>query len=78
MVFWNAITNFITQTIPWFDGILASIIIILIKAFALIIPLMLMVAYFTYAERKVIGYMQLRLGLTEWGQKVGFSQLLML
>ncbi|MDC0447047.1 NADH-quinone oxidoreductase subunit NuoH [Gammaproteobacteria bacterium] len=69
MVFWNAITNFITQTIPWFDGILASIIIILIKAFALIIPLMLMVAYFTYAERKVIGYMQLRLGPNRVGPK---------
>ncbi len=69
MDFWNAITNFITQTIPWFDGILASIIIILIKAFALIIPLMLMVAYFTYAERKVIGYMQLRLGPNRVGPK---------
>jgi NADH-quinone oxidoreductase subunit H len=69
MIFWNAITNFITQTIPWFDGILASIIIILIKAFALIIPLMLMVAYFTYAERKVIGYMQLRLGPNRVGPK---------
>jgi len=69
MGFWNAITNFITQTIPWFDGILASIIIILIKAFALIIPLMLMVAYFTYAERKVIGYMQLRLGPNRVGPK---------
>jgi len=69
MVFWNAIANFITQTIPWFDGILASIIIILIKAFALIIPLMLMVAYFTYAERKVIGYMQLRLGPNRVGPK---------
>jgi NADH-quinone oxidoreductase subunit H len=69
MDFWDAITNFITQTIPWFDGILASIIIILIKAFALIIPLMLMVAYFTYAERKVIGYMQLRLGPNRVGPK---------
>ena len=69
MSFWNAFTNFITQTIPWFDGILASIIIILIKAFALIIPLMLMVAYFTYAERKVIGYMQLRLGPNRVGPK---------
>jgi len=69
MGFWNSITNFISQTIPWFDGILASIIIILIKAFALIIPLMLMVAYFTYAERKVIGYMQLRLGPNRVGPK---------
>ena len=69
MSFWNAFTNFITQTIPWFDGIIASIIIILIKAFALIIPLMLMVAYFTYAERKVIGYMQLRLVPNRVGPK---------
>ncbi len=34
----------------------------LAKILALVIPLMLCVAYLTYAERKVIGYMQVRIG----------------
>ena len=34
----------------------------LVKIFAIIAPLMLCVAYLTYAERKVIGYMQVRVG----------------
>ncbi len=34
----------------------------LVKIFAIIVPLMLCVAYLTYAERKVIGYMQVRMG----------------
>jgi NADH-quinone oxidoreductase subunit H len=44
---WSAI-----QTVAW----------TLLKIFALIVPLMLGVAYLTYAERKVIGYMQVRIG----------------
>jgi NADH-quinone oxidoreductase subunit H len=35
---------------------------ILLKIFAIVLPLMGMVAYYTYAERKVIGYMQVRIG----------------
>ena len=34
----------------------------LIKILAIVVPLMLGVAYLTYAERKVIGYMQVRIG----------------
>src|SRR5512135_1697355 len=40
----------------------------LVKIVAIIAPLMLGVAYLTYAERKVIGYMQVRLG----PNRVGF------
>jgi NADH-quinone oxidoreductase subunit H len=41
---------------------LLPLIIILIKIFAIIIPLLGIVAYLTMAERKVIGYMQSRIG----------------
>lgn len=34
----------------------------LIKIMAVVVPLMLAVAYLTYAERKVIGWMQVRIG----------------
>ncbi len=44
----------------------------LIKILAVVVPLMLGVAYLTYAERKVIGWMQVRIG----PNRVGFQGLL--
>ncbi|MEZ5613950.1 MAG: NADH-quinone oxidoreductase subunit H, partial [Rhodocyclaceae bacterium] len=35
---------------------------VLMRIVAIIVPLMLCVAYLTYAERKVIGFMQVRIG----------------
>lgn len=46
----------------YFGVELALFVWTLIKIIAIVLPLTLCVAYLTYAERKVIGYMQLRLG----------------
>ena len=39
-----------------------TVLIIILKIVAILIPLLLAVAYFTYAERRIIGSMQSRIG----------------
>ncbi|MEM9384587.1 MAG: NADH-quinone oxidoreductase subunit NuoH [Pseudomonadota bacterium] len=51
---------------------LLDVVLILVKIGVILVPLILSVAYLTYAERKVIGHMQARLGPT----RVGFRGLL--
>jgi NADH-quinone oxidoreductase subunit H len=46
-----------------------TIILINLKIFAIVIPLMLAVAYLTFAERKVISYVQVRIGPNRVGPR---------
>jgi NADH-quinone oxidoreductase subunit H len=48
---------------------LLTVIIILLKIIVLLVPLLVGVAYLTFAERKIIGYMQIRLGPNRVGPK---------
>ncbi|MDH5432852.1 MAG: NADH-quinone oxidoreductase subunit NuoH [Gammaproteobacteria bacterium] len=52
---------------------LETVFWILLKIVAILLPLVLAVAYTTYAERKIIGYMQLRLGPNRVGPKGWFQ-----
>lgn len=47
--------------LEWLAPVL-PLIIVLAKILAIVLPLLIVVAYVTYAERKVIGYIQVRLG----------------
>jgi NADH-quinone oxidoreductase subunit H len=48
---------------------LRTVVVIVLKITAILIPLMTAVAYTTFAERKIIGYMQIRLGPNRVGPK---------
>jgi len=56
----------------WLDQLL-YMVILLLKIIAIVVPLILAVAYYTYFERKVIGYMQIRRGPNRIGP-LGLAQ----
>jgi NADH-quinone oxidoreductase subunit H len=58
------------QNLDW--AAIQTVVWTLIKIMAIVVPLMLGVAYLTYAERKIIGWMQVRIG----PNRVGFQGLL--
>ncbi len=62
----ETLTTFLNGFLP--EG-LTTLIIILLKIIAILLPLILAVAYTTFAERKIIGYMQVRMGPNRVGPK---------
>lgn len=62
----------LVETLSGFFGIFWPVLLNLAKIVAIVVPLMLSVAYLTWAERKVIGYMQVRIG----PNRVGYFGLL--
>lgn len=56
----------------WLDQLI-FMLFLLLKILAIVVPLILAVAYYTFMERKVIGYMQIRRGPNRIGP-LGLAQ----
>ena len=74
--------QFITAILDLLPSGLATLVEILVKISLILVPLLAIVAYYTFAERKVIGYMQVRMGPNRvgphgWGQPIADAVKLM-
>ena len=58
----------IQQSLSWLPEEIVTVAIIILKILVIVLPLMGAVAYLTYAERKIIGFIQVRIG----PNRVGF------
>lgn len=65
----DALTTIALDAWNWFPTDWQTVLLILGKIILILIPLMLGVAYVTYAERKIIGYMQVRIGPNRVGPR---------
>ena len=59
----------IEQSLSWLPESMVAVLIINLKILAIVLPVMGAVAYLTLAERKVIGYIQVRIGPNRVGPR---------
>ena len=64
-----SIFDTLRELLAWMPAPALTLLIIVIKIVMIITPIMLGVAYLTFAERKVIGYIQVRIGPNRVGPR---------